>query len=294
MGLLTGTLDLNDARRLRPRHRGRVREHGHQEGRVRQARRDRQAGRDPRHQHLVPERQRDRDARRKRPEVGDRPALLLARQRDAAAGDRARREDLASTVIATSMQLAKKIGKIAVLVGVCHGFVGNRMLAARQRAGAGDAAGRRDAVGRRQGALRLRLADGPVRDVATSPASTSAGARRPRRARPSATCCARWIAAARRPAPASTTTTRSATPSPRRSPRRSSRTSRRRPAQPARKISDEEILERCIYPMINEGAKILEERHRHPPVRHRHRLDQRLRLAGLSRRPDVLRRHRRA
>ena len=27
----------------------------------------------------------------------------------------------------------------------------------------------------------------------------------------------------------------------------------------SRKISDEEILERCIYPMINEGAKILEE-----------------------------------
>ena len=26
-----------------------------------------------------------------------------------------------------------------------------------------------------------------------------------------------------------------------------------------RKITDEEILERCIYPMINEGAKILEE-----------------------------------
>ena len=26
-----------------------------------------------------------------------------------------------------------------------------------------------------------------------------------------------------------------------------------------RKISDAEILERCIYPMINEGAKILEE-----------------------------------
>ena len=27
-----------------------------------------------------------------------------------------------------------------------------------------------------------------------------------------------------------------------------------------RKIGDEEILERCIYPMINEGAKILEEK----------------------------------
>jgi 3-hydroxyacyl-CoA dehydrogenase len=36
-------------------------------------------------------------------------------------------------VIATAMQLARKIGKVGVLVGVCHGFVGNRMLAQRQR-----------------------------------------------------------------------------------------------------------------------------------------------------------------
>jgi 3-hydroxyacyl-CoA dehydrogenase len=36
-------------------------------------------------------------------------------------------------VIATAMQLGRKIGKIAVLVGVCHGFVGNRMLEPRQR-----------------------------------------------------------------------------------------------------------------------------------------------------------------
>lgn len=35
-------------------------------------------------------------------------------------------------VVATSMDLARRIGKIAVLVGVCHGFVGNRMLAARR------------------------------------------------------------------------------------------------------------------------------------------------------------------
>ena len=39
----------------------------------------------------------------------------------------------AKPVIATVMQLARKIGKVAVLVGVCHGFVGNRMLAQRQR-----------------------------------------------------------------------------------------------------------------------------------------------------------------
>jgi 3-hydroxyacyl-CoA dehydrogenase len=36
-------------------------------------------------------------------------------------------------VINTSMQIAKKIGKIAALVGVCPGFVGNRMLAQRGR-----------------------------------------------------------------------------------------------------------------------------------------------------------------
>jgi 3-hydroxyacyl-CoA dehydrogenase len=36
-------------------------------------------------------------------------------------------------VINTSMQVARKIGKIAALVGVCPGFVGNRMLAARGR-----------------------------------------------------------------------------------------------------------------------------------------------------------------
>ena len=35
-------------------------------------------------------------------------------------------------VIATSMQIARDIGKIAVIVGVCPGFVGNRMLYARQ------------------------------------------------------------------------------------------------------------------------------------------------------------------
>ena len=44
-----------------------------------------------------------------------------------------RGENTAKPVIATVMQLARKIGKIGVLVGVCHGFVGNRMLAQRQR-----------------------------------------------------------------------------------------------------------------------------------------------------------------
>src|SRR5690606_19014323 len=37
-------------------------------------------------------------------------------------------------VVATSMDLAKKIGKVAALAGVCPGFIGNRMLARRQQA----------------------------------------------------------------------------------------------------------------------------------------------------------------
>ena len=44
-----------------------------------------------------------------------------------------RGDKTSKSVIATSMQIAKKIGKIAALVGVCHGFVGNRMLSMRQR-----------------------------------------------------------------------------------------------------------------------------------------------------------------
>lgn len=43
-----------------------------------------------------------------------------------------RAEKTADDVIATSMNLAKTINKIATLVGVCPGFVGNRILFARQ------------------------------------------------------------------------------------------------------------------------------------------------------------------
>ncbi len=44
-----------------------------------------------------------------------------------------RGEKTSKQVIASSMRLAKTIGKTAALVGVCPGFVGNRILAQRQR-----------------------------------------------------------------------------------------------------------------------------------------------------------------
>jgi 3-hydroxyacyl-CoA dehydrogenase len=40
----------------------------------------------------------------------------------------------APAVLKTAMALSKKIGKVAVVSGVCHGFIGNRMLSPRQQA----------------------------------------------------------------------------------------------------------------------------------------------------------------
>jgi 3-hydroxyacyl-CoA dehydrogenase len=42
-----------------------------------------------------------------------------------------RAERTSPEVLATALAVAKRIGKVAVVVGVCHGFVGNRMLTAR-------------------------------------------------------------------------------------------------------------------------------------------------------------------
>ena len=39
----------------------------------------------------------------------------------------------APDVLATAMAVGKKIGKVAVVAGVCHGFIGNRMLSTRQQ-----------------------------------------------------------------------------------------------------------------------------------------------------------------
>src|SRR3546814_14634104 len=43
-----------------------------------------------------------------------------------------RGDKTADDVLATAMAIGKKIGKVAVVAGVCHGFIGNRMPAPRQ------------------------------------------------------------------------------------------------------------------------------------------------------------------
>ena len=164
----------------------------------------------------------------------------------------------APDVIATAMKLGKQIGKVAVLVGVCHGFVGNRMLAQRQRE-----ANKLILEGAMPWDVDRVLYDFglPMGPFAMSDlAGLDIG----------------W----------SRETSKSSTPRELlcELDRRGQKTGagfydydEKRNASPSpvtekiildlaaakgvnrRQISDEEILQRCIYPMINEGAKILEE-----------------------------------
>ena len=162
-------------------------------------------------------------------------------------------------VIATSMQLAKKIGKIAALVGVCPGFVGNRILYARSvqanemlLEGAmpwdidrvlyefglpmGPFA-MSDLAGLDIGWSKEKTSSSTIREVLCEKdrrgQKTGAGfydydENRNSKPSPVTEAIIKDFAA--------------------------------KSGLPQRKISDQEILERCVYAQINEGAKILEEK----------------------------------
>jgi 3-hydroxyacyl-CoA dehydrogenase len=170
-----------------------------------------------------------------------------------------RADKTSKTVIATSMQIARKIGKIAALVGVCPGFVGNRILAQRQREaqklvleGAmpwdvdrvlydfafpmGPFA-MSDLAGLDIGWTKEKSKGETLRDVLCE---------MDRRGQKSGKGFYDYDE------------NRNAKPSP--VTEKVIEEFRAKRGINARKISDEEILERCIYPMINEGAKILEEK----------------------------------
>ena len=70
--------------------------------------------------------------------------------------------------------------------------------------------------------------------------------------------------------------------------------SRRKAASPAAQIGADEIVQRLLYPLVNEGARHPRRGHRAARQRHRHHLDQRLRLSPLAGRRDALGRQRRA
>jgi 3-hydroxyacyl-CoA dehydrogenase len=169
-----------------------------------------------------------------------------------------RGERTAKPVVATAMKLARRIGKLAVLVGVCHGFVGNRMLTPRQReanrlvmegAMPWDVDRVLVAFGMPMGPFAMSdlagLDIGWSRETSRSQTVREILCEGDRRGQKTGAGFYDYDEA--------------------RTPRPSPVTERivlelsERMGLARRAISDQEILERCLYPMINEGAKILEE-----------------------------------
>jgi 3-hydroxyacyl-CoA dehydrogenase len=161
-------------------------------------------------------------------------------------------------VIATSMQLAKKIGKVGVLVGVCHGFVGNRMLAARQA---------QAQAMMLEGAMPWDI-DKPLYDfgMPMGPFAMSdlAGLDIGWSKETSKSSTVREVLCEMDRRGQKTGAgfydydeQRNAKPSP--VTEKIVKDFMAKAGNTPRTISPEEILERLVYPMINEGAKILEE-----------------------------------
>lgn len=162
------------------------------------------------------------------------------------------------SVIATSMQTAKKIGKIAALVGVCHGFVGNRMLSMRQRQAQailleGAMPWEIDKVlydfGFPMGPFAMSdlagLDIGWNRETSKGETLRDRLCELDRRGQKTGAGFYDYDEA------------RNATPSPVTADLIEK--FRAEKGVNGRSFTEEEILERCIFPMINEGAKILQE-----------------------------------
>jgi 3-hydroxyacyl-CoA dehydrogenase len=161
-------------------------------------------------------------------------------------------------VIATAMQTARKIGKVAALSGVCPGFIGNRILAARtQQAQAMLMEGAMPwDIDRALYDFGLPMGPFAMSDLAGLDIGWSKEASR------SSTIREVLCEMGRRGQKTGAgyydyDEQRNAKPSP--VTEQVIRDFMAKAGGTPREISTEEILERCLYPMINEGAKILEE-----------------------------------
>jgi 3-hydroxyacyl-CoA dehydrogenase len=170
-----------------------------------------------------------------------------------------RGEKTSKEVITTSMKLAKTIGKVAVLVGVCPGFVGNRMLAQRTREAnalvlEGAMPWDVDRVlydfGFPMGPFAMGdlagLDIGWVKEQSKSSTIREVLCEMDRRGQKTGAGFYDYDE------------NRNAKPSP--VTEKVIQDFRAKQGINPRRIGDEEILERCLYPMVNEGAKILEEK----------------------------------
>ena len=170
-----------------------------------------------------------------------------------------RAEHTSDKVVATAMAVARKINKVAVLAGVCPGFIGNRILSMRQLSAGHllkvgvmpweiDAAF--NAFGFKMGPYQM--SDLAGLDIGWKPGAKTANPlrdmiceRTPRRGQKSGAGYYDYDEnRVSRPSPEVEVIVKEfATAS----------------GVPQRTVTREQILEECIFPMINEGASILEE-----------------------------------
>ncbi|WP_374542948.1 3-hydroxyacyl-CoA dehydrogenase NAD-binding domain-containing protein [Sphingorhabdus sp.] len=170
-----------------------------------------------------------------------------------------RGDKTADDVLATAMAIGKKIGKIAVVAGVCDGFIGNRMLSKRQQPAnallmEGASPEQIDNVftgfgfpmGPFQMADLAGMDIGWHRDTSKEPTNVR-----------EAMCLAGRFGQKNGKGFYDYDEKRNRTPSP--EALAIIEDFRSRSNIQKREISDLEIIERCLYPMVNEGYLILEE-----------------------------------
>ena len=163
-------------------------------------------------------------------------------------------------VLATAMAIAKKIKKVAVMVGVCFGFAGNRMFAQRKRE-----VDKLVLEGAKPAQLDKVIYDfgfpmGPVQlldligiDLGWSKENSNSETMQQilceneRFGLKNGKGYYNYDKGSRVPKPAPEVEQMIADLA-------------KKKGYTPREISDEEIIQRCIYPIINEGAKILEEK----------------------------------
>jgi 3-hydroxyacyl-CoA dehydrogenase len=161
-------------------------------------------------------------------------------------------------VLLTAMQLGKKIRKVPVMAGVCHGFIGNRMLMPRQleamklvTEGASP-----EQVDRVHVEFGMPMGPFQMADLAGVDIGWHRDPNRIESIRDALCAIDRWgqkkgagfydYDEKRRPSPSPVV-------------QQIIEDFAKKKGVERREISDEEILERTLYTMVNEGAKILEE-----------------------------------
>jgi 3-hydroxyacyl-CoA dehydrogenase len=169
-----------------------------------------------------------------------------------------RGDKTAPDVLLTAMQLGKRIRKVPVVAGVCHGFIGNRMLMPRQieatkllLEGASP-----EQVDRVHVAFGMPMGPFQMADLAGVDIGWHRDPKRIENVRDALCAIDRWgqkkgagfydYDDKRRPSPSLVV-------------QQIIEDFATKQGVERREISDEEIVERTLYTMVNEGAKILEE-----------------------------------